>query len=64
MQRIFVAMLTTITLVAGVASSRDASAQGTSVQVALTVGDWSANSPPLSLTVGVAEPGQGSDLSR
>ncbi len=58
MQRILVAALARITLVAAAASCRDAAALG-QVQVVLIVGDWSTNSPPLSIAVGVAEPGQG-----
>jgi hypothetical protein len=58
MQRICVAAIATITLVAATASCRDAAALG-HVQVVLVVADWSTNSPPLSIAVGVAEPGQG-----
>jgi hypothetical protein len=56
MKRIFVAMLTTITLVAGVAFSRDASALGTLIQVVLI---YEGEPPAPSLTVGVAEPEKG-----
>jgi hypothetical protein len=58
MQRIFVAVLATITLVAVMVVSRDAAALE-QVQVVLISGDWSTNSPPLSIAVGVAEPGKG-----
>ncbi len=58
MQRILAAALATITLVAVMVVSRDAAALG-QVQVVLISGDWSTNSPPLSIAVGVAEPGQG-----
>jgi hypothetical protein len=59
MKRVLIAALTTISLVAGVASSRNAAAQYTAVKVFLIVGDLEPEAPPLSLTVGVAEPGQG-----
>jgi hypothetical protein len=58
MKRVLIAALTTISLVAGVASSRNAAAQYTAVQVFLVVGNFEPDAPPLSLTFGVAEPGR------
>lgn len=57
MRRSAVVGLLVLGLLATVSSN--AAAQGTLIQVALFVGNLDPNAPPLSLTVGVAEPGKG-----